>query len=176
MKKYNVKTSKSNENITDIMNEFKNDENAIKKNIKKNIQKIKNPKKQSDKSDSSDLSKSTEDSKSSDDIKIDHKKIEEKNKENLIKLAVIDKICNKHPNIRKDKKNLIEEIIMEDKKKLDKKDYNNVYTLDKLIINEKTYYKDENNNILDENIKLVGFYRDLGVQYEAIMFPLILSQ
>ncbi len=170
-KKFNVKTSKSNENISDILKEFKNDEEIIKQNIKKNIQKIKNQKKQSNQSELSNLSNESNESKISNDVKIDHAKIEEKNKIKLAQLAVIDKLCNDYSNLKNDKKKIIKNIVMEEKKQNDKKNYNDVYTLDKIILDDEIYYKDNCNNILDVNAKLVGFCKELEKQYEIILFP-----
>lgn len=44
------------------------------------------------------------------------------------------------------------------------------FILDKIYINDKAYYRDYHNNIIDENIKLVGFYQNNKTQYEYILF------
>ena len=44
------------------------------------------------------------------------------------------------------------------------------YILDKIILENKVYYRDYYNNIMDQNTKLVGFYQKNGTQYEYILF------
>jgi hypothetical protein len=198
-KKISAQSSKSKENISDIFDEIQNDEKIkIKKKISKNEDNEDNESKNTIESgntkeikETNNKSKNEKEIKKIKDLKIindvptnkqkressgqDDKyfqqKTKEKNKIKMVKLAVIESLSKKYSCIKKDKDKIIKEQL-EEKKEVKNPFVQNDYTLEKIILEEKVYYKDNHNNILDENIKLVGFYRDLKTKYEFILFPL----
>lgn len=169
-----VQSSKSKENITDIFDEIKNDEEITIKNTSKKLIKINNMnKKEMQKINESkkiaiNNIKQRGTSQIQDDKFIQQKK--EKNKINMEKLAMIDSLCKEYPCLKKDKDKIIKKHL-EETKQVKNPFTQNEYTLEKIIIDNKVYYKDDYNNILDENIKLIGFYNDLKTKYEFILLP-----
>jgi hypothetical protein len=94
--------------------------------------------------------------------------IQVKNKVLTEKLSVVDKFYKKYPHLKKDKKNFIQEVLEE---KIPKNLQQPLeYVLDKIILEDKVYYRDSYNNIMDYDTKLVGFYQHNGNKYEYILF------
>jgi hypothetical protein len=176
--KNTIETKETNETIKETTKEsIKNSTKELKiLKVTKKVKDSKNNNIHSDKNDSdcntNDLSKKKQKRGSSvHDDKYIQQKTKEKNKIKMEKLAVIESLCKEYPCLKKDKDKIIKKHL-EEKKEVKNPFVQNDYTLEKIIIEEKTYYKDDYNNILDENIKLVGFYKDLKTKYEFILFPI----
>lgn len=94
--------------------------------------------------------------------------IEKKNEITKEKLEVLDIVLKENPHLKKNKQDLIDKIFHNTPPKqppLPKE-----YVLDKITIEDKIYYRDNNCNVIDINQKLVGFYQNEGVLYEYIFF------
>lgn len=171
------KNSEPRESISDIFEEMKNEEKLSKKgscNSQKNKilnEYFDNCENISENSDISDISEIYE-IKSLDEN--DHKKIEENNKIIKEKLAIIDMFYKKYPHLKKDKHDFVNEILQKKKKKEKNlgetlKDLNE-YVVEKIDINNKTYYKDEFGSLIDDKLNLVGFYGKYNDMYECYLF------
>jgi len=67
-------------------------------------------------------------------------------------LQFLDKIIKLFPELKKKKKYIIEELLVP------KKNYEIEHVVEKITINEKSYYKDKYKHIFDENVNLVGMW------------------
>jgi hypothetical protein len=101
-------------------------------------------------------------------FEFNHDKIKEKHKVIVEKLSVVDKFYKKYPHLKKDKKDFVKEILDEPSKK----NHNNPqdYILEKIFLENNIYYRDNYNNVVDPNLKLVGFYQNQGKIYKYILF------
>ena len=68
------------------------------------------------------------------------------------KIEIIDKILKMFPEMKNQRNIILSEIL------LPKQPIDDRYILEKIIINNKTYYKDKYRNIIDTNINLVGMW------------------
>jgi hypothetical protein len=171
-KKLNIDTkSEMKESISDIFEAMKNEEKMSKKgscNSQKN--KISEEYLDNCESSCSDIS----DIKSLDEN--DHKKKQEENHIIKEKLAIVDKFYKKYPHLKKDKTDFVKEILHKNEKK--EKNMTqifvdlNEYVVEKIIIENKTFYRDEFNNLIDDKLKLAGFYKKNGDMYECYVFDL----
>ena len=67
----------------------------------------------------------------------------------LDKIQIIDTIIEHYPELKKDRTHIIN-IIFEKIERVDR------YILDKLIINNKTYYRDRDNLLIDSDLNFAG--------------------
>lgn len=159
------------------LNDKKNKNQSKEKSEKLNL--ITKNKKESSNSEASKIFEKIEDSDETKECKnlngihndkLKQLKINEKNKINMEKLAVIESLCKEYPCLKKDKEKIIKKHL-EEKKQVNNPFIQNGYTLEKIILEDKEYYIDKYNNILDENTKLMGFYHDLNSELKFILFP-----
>lgn len=87
------------------------------------------------------------------DKEFDENELAEKINKQHIQIDVVNKILQLHPELKNDKQ-LLEKILQNN---CDTPKMTQLKTYDKLIINNKIYYKDNNDNIVDENRILMGF-------------------
>lgn len=99
-------------------------------------------------------------------------KIEDSTKIVKEKLAVIDKFYKKYPHLKKDKNDFVNEILNNKPKKgkSQKLMITDDYVVEKLVFNNITYYKDEDNNLISDKMKLLGFVEKNGEYYECYFF------
>jgi hypothetical protein len=174
-RKCNIKSSHSNESISDIFEAIKNEEELTKSlKTKKTNKTNKKGKKNSNNSNNSDSTHYNKIIESPENNKVekstvDPKKIEEKNKITMEKLALITTLCEDYPALKKDKDKIIQKALEEKKQTNKPLYYPTEYTLDKITLEGETYYRDANNNILDMTAKLVGFYKNDGSKYEYML-------
>jgi hypothetical protein len=71
------------------------------------------------------------------------------------KIKIIDTIIEHYPELKKDRSNIIN-IILEKTERLDR------LILDKVIINNKNYYRDKDNILVDINLQIVGVVQVLS--------------
>jgi hypothetical protein len=91
----------------------------------------------------------------------------EKDTMTLEKINTIEKIIKIYPKLKKDKDMIISNILT----KQDTKQYvTPIDLLHKIEINGKTYYRDNNLQIIDETCNLVGFYTHKDNVYEYTFF------
>lgn len=133
------------EKINDIYNEIKNDEKILNLNIKeKNINENENINKNENKQD--------------------------KNKIIMEKISTVEKMIEMYPKLKKDKNKIIDNILQNKIKETNKyKEIN--YKLQKININGLLCYRDNENNVIDNNLNLIGLYKILSDNiYEYILF------
>jgi hypothetical protein len=164
------------ESISDIFEAMNNEEELIKKEKRKYTKKIKvgnNP----NNSNSSDQNENNLNFANLDinakanvnaNPNLNPEQIQVKNKVLTEKLSVVDKFYKKYPHLKKDKTNFIKEVLEEKIPKKPQQPYE--YALDKIILEDKIYYRDKYNNIMDQDTKLIGFYQNNGNKYEYILF------
>jgi hypothetical protein len=70
------------------------------------------------------------------------------------KVKIVDTIIEYYPELKKERSNIIN-IILEKTERLDR------FILDKVIINNKTYYRDKDNILVDVNLQIVGMVQIL---------------
>jgi hypothetical protein len=70
------------------------------------------------------------------------------------RLLTVDKILELYPNLKKDKKSIINNIL--GTHEVQKK----IYIIEKINIKNKSIYKDTFGNLMDENVNLVGFWSE----------------
>ncbi len=70
------------------------------------------------------------------------------------KIKIVDTIIEYYPELKKERSNIIN-IILEKTERLDR------FILDKVIINNKTYYRDKDNILVDVNLQIVGMVQIL---------------
>ena len=80
------------------------------------------------------------------------------------RLVAIEKILTMYPFLKKDR-NMIINSILDKKEKLP-----DTYVLEKIPIKKKIYYLDPTGNIIDGNVKLVGFFVKNKNTVNSIMF------
>jgi hypothetical protein len=106
-------------------------------------------------------------------ITIDHlKKLDaEKNKNEILKakLEVIDIICESNPKVNKT--DLIDKVLCDNILK-SKQNVDDECILEKITINNKVYYRDNNKNIIGIDKKLAGFYDYKNNIYSYILFKI----
>lgn len=171
-KKLNVETkSELRESISDIFEAMKNEEKMSKKGSC-NSQKNKILKDYLDNCDSSCSDISDVQSVG----EIDHVQKEKENHIIKEKLAIVDKFYKKYPHLKKDKTDFVKEILYKNEKKektMTQKFIDlNEYVVEKITIEGKTFYKDEFNNLVNDKLKLAGFYKKNGSMYECYVFNL----
>jgi hypothetical protein len=176
VKKYEVEktnTPKISENISDIFEEMNNEAELIKKEKRKYAKKPKNE----NNSNSSDQNKNENklnfanlelNAKANANINLNPEQIQVKNKVLTEKLSVVDKFYKKYPHLKKDKTNFIKEVLEEKVQKPPPQPVE--YIIEKITLENKVYYRDYYNNVMDQNTKLVGFYQKNGTEYEYILF------
>jgi len=71
---------------------------------------------------------------------------------NSSKISIIDDIIALYPNLKREREFIINHLLKGGEKP-------NTYILEKFYYNNKPYYKDEEGNILDPDVKLAGFYK-----------------
>ena len=130
------------ENLTDIQGEFEAEEKIIESTKNKNPKK-KQIKKNSSSHDEDDYLKNNNNSKK---------------KENKIILDAVKKITEMYPDLKKDKNKLILSLLAQKNENNNPMKSQNCYLLHKIEINDKIYYRDNEFNIVDENLNLVGQY------------------
>lgn len=164
------------ESISDIFEAMNNEEELVKKEKKKYAKKVKVENNLNSSGDNmiygNNLNFANLDKNANANVNADpnlnSEQIQIKNKVLMGKLSVVDKIFKKYPHLKKDKQNFIQEVLEE---KIPKKFQQPIeYVLDKIILEDKVYYRDSYNNILDQDTKLVGFYQNNGTKYEYILF------
>jgi hypothetical protein len=158
------------ESISDIFEAMNNEEELVKKEKRKYAKKVKvenNSNSSGNNLKFENLDKNAKANVNAD-PNLNSEQIQIKNKVLMGKLSVVDKIFKKYPHLKKDKQNFIQEVLEE---KIPKKIQQPIeYILDKIILENKVYYRDSYNNILDQDTKLVGFYQNNGTKYEYILF------
>jgi hypothetical protein len=169
------KTMTPKESISDIFEAMNNEEELVKKEKRKYTKKIK----VENNSNSSDniicenkLNFANLDANANANVNanpnLNPEQIQIKNKVLTEKLSVVDKFYKKYPHLKKDKANFTKEVLEE---KIPKKLQQPLeYALDKIILEDKVYYRDSYNNVMDADTKLVGFYQNNGTKYEYILF------
>lgn len=84
------------------------------------------------------------------------------------RLLTIDKILEMYPNLKKDKKDIVDGVL--GKREIKKKDY----ILEKLNVKGKNFYKDEFGNVMNDKVDLIGFWTEDknsdGIKKTAFMF------
>ena len=76
--------------------------------------------------------------------------------QDIDKIRIVDIIIEHYPELKKDRNHIIN-IIMDKIEKPDK------YILERVILNNKIYYKDNDNIIIDVNLNICGVCIDLGM-------------
>jgi hypothetical protein len=71
------------------------------------------------------------------------------------KIKIIDTIIEHYPDLKKDRSTIIN-IILEKTERLDR------LILDRVIINNKSYYRDKDNILVDVNLQIVGVVQVLS--------------
>jgi len=79
-------------------------------------------------------------------------------------IVIIDKIIKMFPELKKFRDDIVYEITTP------KKDLKDMYVLDKVIIDNNVFYKDDNFCIVDENIKIVGVWNIENDKYFYHLF------
>jgi hypothetical protein len=74
------------------------------------------------------------------------------------KMETINTLLNMYPDLVPNRHNIIKEVCKA-KSSIGSSNTLSEVVLDQIIINGETYYKDEFNNIIDENTKLVGMMK-----------------
>lgn len=78
------------------------------------------------------------------------------------RLITIDKILEMYPNLKKDRTLIVNNILNKKEQKIDD------FILEKVTIDNKSYYFDPDGNIIDSDVTLMGFYvkgKDIDHQY-----------
>lgn len=70
------------------------------------------------------------------------------------KIKIVDTIIEHYPELKKDR-SIIINIILEKTERMDR------YILDKVVINNKSYYRDKDNILVDINLQIVGMVQIL---------------
>jgi hypothetical protein len=168
------------ESISDIFEAMNNEEELVKKEKKEKknkksgtLSKNSNLKKDKDKDRDKDRDKDSDNCEIENinmnmNKNLNEEQIKQKNKVLSDKLAVVDKFFKTYPHLKKDKNNFIKEVLGEKVDKLQQ--YQQEYTFDKIVLEDKVYYRDKFNNIVDEKAKLVGFYKNDCNKYEYMLF------
>jgi hypothetical protein len=84
-------------------------------------------------------------------------------KKNIVikeKIIIVDKIVELYPNLKRDKQYILDYVL--DNKLFQKKSD----VLEKLNIKNKNIYMDSSGNLIDKNIKLVGFWKNIKDENE----------
>ena len=67
----------------------------------------------------------------------------------LDKIKIVDTIIEKYPNLKKERENIINLICQ-------KEDNKDKYIFDRIIINNKIYYRDKDNILVDSDLNIMG--------------------
>ena len=88
---------------------------------------------------------------------------------NSEKIKILDQIIKLCPNIKKNKESIIKKIISSENSIKPTKELKE-YVLQQIIINNKIYYRDEYNCIVDKNINIVGVWNLINNNYKYFLF------
>ena len=135
----------SPENLTDIQGEMDEEDKIIEStqtNVEKQLKKRGRKKK-------------------SDNLFAENKENNEKNKLILEKINAVEKVIKMYPNLKKDKNKIIMGVLAPPENK-DKISFNNVYVLHKINIDGITYYRDNESNVIDQSLNLVGNFTKIN--------------
>lgn len=80
------------------------------------------------------------------------KEIVKKNSIIKERILTIEKILEIYPNLKKDKKSIVDHVL--GKKEVQKK----CYILEKINVKNKNVYRDEQGNVINDKIELIGFW------------------
>lgn len=87
-------------------------------------------------------------------------------------LSLLNSFVKKFPELNEHKNKFISEIFNDTEKKFKSQKLmaTDDYVVEKLVFNNITYYKDEDNNLINDKMELIGFIEKNGEYYECYFF------
>lgn len=80
------------------------------------------------------------------------------------KLMAIDKIIEMYPNLKKDRDVIVSSVLG----KIEKKP--NTFVLEKILLDNISFYRDPEGNLVDSNINLIGVYAETDTEFIYYLF------